>query len=164
MSGLSADPAAWAALGGLLQDRRGELDPRYVNRRVFADAQGVNYRVIWDIEHGRRSNFGRSMLTAIEVAYGLARGSIAAYLAGGELEALPGTPPASPGAYRGNVTELLPAVVRDYWDDQVIGSYVRKLWALDVSEAQRLTLIEDLAAIRDKYRSNGPGSGTAAAR
>lgn len=69
------DPA-WKHLGALLTRRRVELDPRYTNRRVFCEEKEIDYRVISDIEGGRRDNYSGVMITAIEVAYQLTPGSI----------------------------------------------------------------------------------------
>jgi len=76
----------WQRLGALLIQRRTALDPRWHNRREFADATRMSYRLAYDIEEGRRANFGTSTLAAIEVAYGLVPGAIGRFLAGGELE------------------------------------------------------------------------------
>ena len=76
----------WQGLGALLIQRRTALSPRYHNRRVFSEATGLNYRVIYDIEEARRTNFGHSTLAAIEAAYKLEPGAISRYLDGGELE------------------------------------------------------------------------------
>lgn len=69
--------------------RRVELDPRYSNRQAFAAERGVGYRTVSDIERGRRGNYDDSTIAAIEVAYAVRAGSVAAALAGGELEPLP---------------------------------------------------------------------------
>jgi hypothetical protein len=92
--------ANWKRTGESLVRRRIELDPRYANRRLFAAERGLNYRIITDLEHGRRGNYEPSTLTAAEVAYGLAAGSIARSAAGGELEPLPVTAPPEPPASR----------------------------------------------------------------
>ena len=49
--------AAWVRLGELLVRRRIELDPRYRNRRTFTSERGVEYRIVNDIELGRRDNY-----------------------------------------------------------------------------------------------------------
>lgn len=77
------DPA-WQRLADLLVMRRVELDPRYRNRRTFCEEKQLDYRVISDIESARRTNFSQPMLTAIEVAYGWASGSIQRVLDGGD--------------------------------------------------------------------------------
>jgi hypothetical protein len=83
-------PATWKRLGQLLEQRRVELDPRYRNLALFAEDRDLNYRLAWDIETGRRTNYRRPTLRAIEVAYGLEPGSVDTALAGGELKAAPG--------------------------------------------------------------------------
>ena len=87
----SRPSAAWERLGGSLVRRRLELDPRYRNRKLFAQERGPGlYRVFSDIELGKRSSYKPSVLLAIEVAYQLEPGSIDRFLAGGDLD--------SPGA------------------------------------------------------------------
>ena len=73
-------------LGELLIRRRLDLDPRFRNRQVFADERGVEYRIVSDIERGRRSNFHAVTIAALEHAYDLPSGAIGRYLDGGELE------------------------------------------------------------------------------
>lgn len=77
---------AWRRLGELLVRRRIELDPRYSNRQVFTRERGINYRTVGDIERGARTNFDSTTIAAVEVAYGLAAGTVTATLAGGDLE------------------------------------------------------------------------------
>jgi len=83
----ASTPSRWQHLGALLIQRRTALSPRYHNRRVFSEATGLQYRLIYDIEEARRTNFGSSTLAAIEAAYQLAQGSITGFLHGGELAA-----------------------------------------------------------------------------
>jgi hypothetical protein len=91
---------AWQRLGELLVRRRIELDTRYANRQKFTAERGVNYRTVSDIETGRRDNYEPRTFAELEVAYGLAPGSISRALAGGELDlpVPPSTPPACPPA------------------------------------------------------------------
>jgi hypothetical protein len=70
----------------MLIQRRTALNPRWHNRTEFAQATGLSYRLVYDAEEARRSNFGTSTLAALEAAYRLTPGSIARFLAGGELE------------------------------------------------------------------------------
>jgi len=84
----------WQELGTRLKQRRAQLDARWRRRRAFADDSRLDYRLIYDIEEARRLNFGVTTLTAIEIAYRLQPGSIAAFLEGGELD----PPPAQPAA------------------------------------------------------------------
>ena len=79
----------WQLLGPLLIQRRTALDPRYHNRTTFAEVTGLNYRVVYDIEEARRTNFGGSILAAIEAAYRLEPGSIARFLTGAPLDVQP---------------------------------------------------------------------------
>lgn len=81
--------ADWKRLGELLVRRRIELDPRYSNRKLFARERGLNYRIVTDLEHGIRGNYEDGTITAAEVAYRVAPGSLRRALAGGGLEALP---------------------------------------------------------------------------
>jgi hypothetical protein len=90
---VSPSEADWKRVGEMLQDRRVELDTRYSNRQLFADERNINYRLAFDVEKGARSNYSRPVLTSMEVAYGLGRGSLMDALNGGDLEAAPGTPP-----------------------------------------------------------------------
>ena len=82
----------WQRLGALLIQRRTALNPRFHNRGAFCDATGLKYRLVYDIEEARRTNFGGSTLAAIEAAYRLAPGTIGRFLDGGDLEA-PGPQP-----------------------------------------------------------------------
>lgn len=77
--------SAWERLGTALQQRRTLLNPRWRNRRAFSADTGLNYRLIFDAEENRRSNFTTVTITALEVAYQLKPGSIAKFLDGGEL-------------------------------------------------------------------------------
>lgn len=77
------DLGPWKRLGEMLTARRIELDPRNQNRRRFADRVGINYRVLFDIEQGKRANYGPNMLAAVERAYAWKAGSIEQVLDGG---------------------------------------------------------------------------------
>jgi len=79
----------WQELGVGLKRRRTLLDARWRSRRAFAGDSRLGYRLIYDIEEARRLNFGVTTLTAVEVAYRLPPGSIAAFLEGGELDPAP---------------------------------------------------------------------------
>lgn len=81
--------SSWARLGEMLVQRRVEIDPRYRNRRLFAAERGLNWRLLYDIERAKRTNFESETLAAIEVAYSLVPGSIPRALGGAELEAQP---------------------------------------------------------------------------
>lgn len=77
---------AWTRLGGLLLGRRVELDVRYRNRRTFAAEVGLDYRVLYDIESARRTNFSDTTKRAIERAYQLNAGNLDQVLQGGDLD------------------------------------------------------------------------------
>jgi hypothetical protein len=113
----------WQRLGALLIQRRTQLSPRFHNRGAFCEATGLKYRLIYDIEEARRTNFGSSTLAAIEAAYRLAPGAIGRYLAGGGVrEILPdAAPPAPAPAPPG---EQLPAVLQ-VRDEAALEPYVR---------------------------------------
>lgn len=83
----SATPAMWQRLGELLVRRRVELDPRYQNRTVFTAERGLDYRLAYDIEEARRTNFRKTTLAGIAVAYAVTLDSLYNALQGGELEA-----------------------------------------------------------------------------
>ena len=51
--------SAWESLGELLVRRRIELDSRYRNRRTFTSERAVEYRIVNDIELGRRDSDSR---------------------------------------------------------------------------------------------------------
>jgi len=87
----SAEAAAWAALGPQLRKRRAQVDPRYMSRTLFAAERRINPRLAADIEKGRRQNFDRATLAAIEVAYMLQPDAIDRYITGTaqELEVAP---------------------------------------------------------------------------
>jgi len=88
----------WERLGALLIQRRTQLSPRFHNRGAFCEAAGLNYRLVYDIEEARRTNFGRSALAAIEAAYRLTPGAIGRFLAGGKLGTQPVTADAAAAA------------------------------------------------------------------
>jgi hypothetical protein len=79
----------WQQLGGMLIQRRVELDARYRYRNAFADDTGLDWRLLYDIEKARRANFTRATITAIEVAYRLEPGSIEEFLDGDEDTLIP---------------------------------------------------------------------------
>lgn len=60
------------------------MDSRYRNRRTFTTERAVEYRIVNDIELGRRDNYEQATLTSLEVAYDLPSGAIARLLAGGD--------------------------------------------------------------------------------
>jgi hypothetical protein len=70
----------WERLGGMLIQRRVELDARYRNRTAFAADTGLNWRLLYDIEKAARTNFPADTLAEIEIAYRLPQGSIRNFL------------------------------------------------------------------------------------
>lgn len=95
---VSPSQERWQQLGDMLIQRRVELDARYRYRNAFADDTGLDWRLLYDIEKARRTNFTRSTLSAIEVAYRLEPRSVEEFLDGDEdaLVPLPDTAPESP--------------------------------------------------------------------
>lgn len=91
------DKDAWTRLGILLERQRVMLDTRYSNLSLFAEERGLNWRMAWDAEKGRRTNFKPATRLALDIAYGWEPGSVDAVLAGGDPvpAALPAPPPAA---------------------------------------------------------------------
>jgi hypothetical protein len=81
---LSGDKAARKRLGKLLVQARFEMNPDWRNRRLFAEEQEINYRLVQDIETAARPNFDEGTKMFIETKYGWALGSIDRVLEGGE--------------------------------------------------------------------------------
>lgn len=158
----------WKRLGEQLVRRRIELDPRYSNRKTFAAERGVGYRIVTDIEHGRRGNYEPATLAAVEVAYGITPGSTGRALAGGELEPLPAPRLASvPPPPSGDETDaeaaytglLMRADPRDIELLQLIGR------SLDADGRpypwrRRLAIAQEYLRLRDESNSR-PDAGTA---
>lgn len=154
--------ANWKRLGELLVRRRIELDPRYSNRQLFASERGLNYRTVSDIERGRRDNYEDATVTSVEVAYGVAAGSVARALGGGELEPLAApqaartaaSPPRVPAAWDENDPRD-DAAARLFRGDTRHDRMIRNIWRLgeayDTSELKRIDMIEvvdpELAAL-----------------
>ena len=92
-----ADPAL-IRLGDLLRYRRIELNPAWRDRKVFAAEHNLTYRIVNDVENGRRANFEPGTVAGIEVAYKLAPGSLRRTEAGGMLE--PASEPRRPGQFQ----------------------------------------------------------------
>lgn len=79
-------PDDWKRLGKQLVARRVDLENAWSNRRRFTDDNGVDYRVVYDIEKARRDNFSPSMIRRLEKAYKLRAGAIAAVLDGEDMD------------------------------------------------------------------------------
>lgn len=152
--------ANWKRLGEQLVRRRIELDPRYSNRQLFAAERGVNYRVVSDVERGRRDNYEDGTVTALEVAYAVAPGSIGRALAGGGLDPLPAPAPPEPGAPRTPFADLAPAEPADdtAWDlfPDPADKTLRWIWRLPVSVEERQQLVRDHRAWRRSF-TESPG-------
>lgn len=85
MTTTTSAPGQWKRLGAILIQRRTALNPQWHGRGAFAEATGLSYRLVYDVEEGRRDNFGGATLAAIEAAYQLGTGTIRQFLNGGEL-------------------------------------------------------------------------------
>lgn len=86
----------WQQLGDLLIRRRADLDPRFGGihgRQMFCDTAGLSYRLVYDIEEARRSNFGKAARGALENGYQLEPGAISRFIAGASLEVRAGFAP-----------------------------------------------------------------------
>jgi hypothetical protein len=113
-------PLAWQRLGDALIRRRIDWHPRYRNRRTFCGERDIDYRLVFDIEHAKRTNFGRATILDIARAYAVTPESIDATLAGGVLEPVPetaavkpsGMPPVAVPAPRPHAGDDDEAVVR----------------------------------------------------
>src|ERR1700744_4726356 len=114
----SRPSTAWERLGGSLVRRRLDLDPRYRNRKLFAQERCPGlYRVLSDIELGRRSGYKPAVLLAIERAHGAAPGSIDRFLAGGDLAARQSEPAAAPPPEVPEVIGVLATIGRNTPDE-----------------------------------------------
>ena len=155
---------AWTRLGELLMRRRVELDPRYRNRRIFTAERAVEYRIVNDIELGRRQNYEPGTIAALEAAYAVTAGSIGRALEGGNLEpqsapgphltAVPPLPAAGP-AERGTVTfpelrpEWRPEAVRRFWDYEarIVTAAMEAAAARGIPVDQALAELPDVTAV-----------------
>src|SRR5262249_54423906 len=98
--------AAWQRLGDLLVQRRIQLNPRYRDRRRLASANGLSWRLLYDVERAKRTNFTTETLLAFEAAYRWAPGSVASVLAGGDPVPLPPQREDPPGPWPLSLAEL----------------------------------------------------------
>lgn len=83
------DLAPWRHVGELLVRRRVALSPRYRNRTIFAAKTGQEYRMVFDVEKGKRSNYTRETIASMEHGYRLRPGAIHRALAHLEWEEFP---------------------------------------------------------------------------
>ena len=128
---MSADDAR-VRLGKLLNRRRVDIDPRYHNRRIFAEERDVGYFTVLDIELAkpRSLKFEQSTVANLERAYALEHGAIDKFLErGGELAILDGQP-----------AEAASALEDESSDEK-----------MTLAELERQT-VELLATIRSKMR------------
>jgi hypothetical protein len=151
----------WVRLGKLLVRQRIELDPRYVNRQLFANERCIGYRTVGDIERGRRSNYEEATIAAVETAYAVTPGSVAGALAGGELTPLPpragaAVPRQHPGEdpVPGWFPEVSQVARRLFPRDRA----KQLLWSMETEpEEVRSRLIEALDEIRGGDSGDNPG-------
>jgi hypothetical protein len=146
----------WIKMGEKLVRRRIELDPRYVNRQLFATERGVSYRIATDIEKGRRANYEQGTIAAIEVAYSVTPGSIARALAGGELEPQPAPAEAGPAA------ALAPVVPLSLDDEESMIRHILNLPSPSgsgekVAWGVRRGMIRSLLDLNDRRRNSEAG-------
>lgn len=131
---------AWTRLGEFLLGRRVQLDVRYRNRRAFAADVGLDYRVLYDIESARRTNFSDATKRAIEHAYQIRTGNLDQMLEGGEPD--PIDPPSRPEPSQTFTPP--PPTERLYEDDAE-----QHLWETPgLSAAERRQLIGHLQVMR----------------
>lgn len=78
-------PDDWDRLGEQLIARRVDLNAAWSNRKRFTADTGVDYRVVYDLERAKRTNFTPAMLRRLEIAYRLRAGAITAILNGDDL-------------------------------------------------------------------------------
>jgi len=157
---------AWVRLGEMLVRRRIALDPRYRNRRTFTAERAPRlYRIINDMELGKRGKFEPATKAAIEAAYDLAPGAIDRAAAGGELvpPARPLVPAAVPDAPE--VIDLMEKMVYARADPLEV-----KVWETEsISKDDRAKVIIALwekdgahaAELAGETRSHGSGTGLA---
>jgi hypothetical protein len=131
----------WDRLGKLLEQRRVEMDPRWRDLTLFASERGLDWRMAWDVEHNKRTNYRRVTRVAIEVAYGWEPGSIERVLNGGDpVKDAPAGP--EPGAGADFVRSRWPGLVLPARDAQL----VREIWAtppeyMTLATKQNLTTV-----------------------
>jgi hypothetical protein len=173
---MPADRNTRERAGHLLAARRAQLSPRYANRRVFAAERGMNWRTLHDIEHAKRDNFRPETLRAFETAYALVPCSLDRTLAGGDLEplpagqelpplrpvaAVPGPPSADeiprPGSEAGDLDHLMRLYIARF--DADTRRMLARLWALDMTAAERIELIEAWVRYRPPGFSEGRETG-----
>ena len=76
------DTPDWVRLGTYVVSRR--IDLGYKKRPALTEVSGISTRILGDIETGRRGNFDRTTIAALEKALGWEPGSALRIAAGGE--------------------------------------------------------------------------------
>lgn len=151
----------WKHLGELLVARRVQIDAKYHNRREFARDVQVDYRVIYDAETARRTNFGKAMLRALENAYRLRTGAFEDYLSGRSID-LAGTPPDQMPDVHDTEAELDTGntALKRFAQQMMAAQEARMQARLDEELAEwdrRIGVLErDNAALKDKVRQLEP--------
>ena len=169
------DDLAWGHLADALIARR--IDLRYRNRRKFCDERELDYRLTYDVETARRSNYGRATLLDIARAYAIIPESIERTLRGGNLEPLPDppaipaseppaedepaqpVPPAVASAIGTLVASLVPAIEVEVRRAQMrnqdapgaaifTNEHEAAIWDLDLPEPKRIGIVAFLRATR----------------
>lgn len=123
----TADQAAWERLGRLLEQRREQMHRPWRKLTQFTRDRDIDYRVAWDLEHGRRTNYRQLTIAAVEVAYGWAPGSVASVLRGGDPEPAAGSPGAGKPDDDPRPAELRDLITVGQWADP----RVQELWAVE---------------------------------
>lgn len=164
MSHSSPSPADWKRLGEQLTRRRVELDSRYSNRTAFSAERGIDYRLAYDIEEARRSNFRPATLMAVAVAYAVTTESVHAALRGGDLDPVSGSrlsavPPLPGLPDAGEVADEVIVLLLTAHPDR---EFLAKLWALEQPRSERLDLLRGWLHRDDpepgENRAAGPAS------
>lgn len=125
---MPASRSDWERVGPMLVDRRIEISARYANRRAFAADVGINWRLLYDAEHGKRATFKPENVRAFETAYRLVPGSLERTLAGGPLEPrlepqadpVPLRPVPAPVTAASEAEDVLARLLAGHWDDEVV--------------------------------------------
>lgn len=139
--------ADWQRLGRYVVARREELG--YKQRGDIASAVGVSTRVMSDIENGRRGNFDRVTIAALERALGWETGSVERVATGGEPR-LRGSLSRSTPVGQSGQSDLFAMIAKI--DDSSMGP-TEKLEA--IKKVLRINHEADLSAERDEVRQTG---------
>lgn len=145
----------WERLGEQLTRRRVELAPRYGNRTVFAAERGIDYRLAYDIEEARRTNFRRTTLAGIAVAYAVTLDSVYATLKNGSLEPVPPPPPPPLAWEDGGEGEPQGDAAWSLFPDDAVKRHVWRTPGM--SERDRAELIKLIDRTRAEVRGGGEG-------